>query len=56
VPPKPAAAAAAFSNTKLEVRNSASECSPKSLRAVPARTPRVEMSFSLAIKKPDPFL
>ena len=49
---KRAAACAALSNTKLEVRNSASECSWNSLRAWPARTPSVASSYSLAIKKP----
>jgi hypothetical protein len=39
---KRAAACAALSNTKLEVRNSASECSANSVRNIPARTPLVD--------------
>src|SRR2546423_6154761 len=53
-PAKRAAAWAALSNTKLEVRNSASACSPNWLRTWPARTPRVASSRLLSIKKPGP--
>ena len=41
-----AAASAALPNTKLEVRNIASECSLNWLRTVPARTASVSMSYS----------
>src|SRR5918911_4159256 len=51
-PAKRAAACAALSKRKLEVRYSASECSWNWLRTWPARTPSVaKLSFSL-IKKP----
>src|SRR5262245_61713355 len=53
-PVKRAAACLALLNTKLEVRNSASECSWNSVRAIPARTPLVAISYGLAIKKPGP--
>src|SRR5205807_7493737 len=46
------AACSALSKTKLEVRNSASACSLNSVRACPARTPRVARSGFLSIKKP----
>src|SRR5438105_14452297 len=51
-PVKRAAACSALSKTKLEVRNSASACSLNSVRACPARTPRVARSGFLSIKKP----
>ncbi len=53
-PLKRPAAWAALSNTKLEVRNSASACSLNSVRTWPARTPRVASSLS-SIKKPGSF-
>jgi len=43
-PANRAAACAALSKTKLDVRNSASLCSLNSLRSVPARTARVSKS------------
>src|SRR5690554_2354155 len=45
-PEKRAAASAALPKTKLEVRNSASLCSPKAVRCVPARTAWVSKSKS----------
>src|SRR5882762_10198681 len=51
-PVKRAAACAALSKTKLEVRNSASACSLNSVRRCPARTPSVARSAFFSIKKP----
>src|SRR5476651_863313 len=45
------AASAALLETKLVVSASASECSWKSLRSPPARTPRVSGLYSLAMGK-----
>ena len=46
-----AAACAALSNTKLEVRNSASLCSLNWLRSVPERTARVS-NCAARVSKP----
>jgi len=48
-PMKRAAACAALSYTKLEVRNNASLCSPNWLRAVPARTANVSGWYSCSL-------
>src|SRR5919108_6592354 len=55
-PANRAAACAALSNTKLEVRYSASACSWNWLRTWPARTPNVAVSSFSSIKKPGPHL
>ena len=55
-PVKRPAACSALSNTKLEVRNSASACSLNWVRIWPARTARVASSLSSFIKKPGSFL
>src|SRR5258706_16426708 len=53
-PEKRAAASAAFLNTKLDVRYSASECSLNWLRWMPARTASVSSSSSSHLIVPSP--